>query len=77
MSQPLPGMPVPPPREVKASPAGERLSRYCGRRRLCDLCVRAIHRLGVGKAPYPQPAKWRATSGNFDTYLCYAHKDDR
>lgn len=77
MSQPpLPDMPpLPPPARVGA-PAGARVSKYRGAHRVCDRCVQLIHELGVGVAPYPAPARWRAVLEGFDGYLCYAHQQE-
>lgn len=54
---------------------GVRYSRYTAKhRRLCDACVKDIHRYGQGGAPFPKAARWRRT--DIDThYLCEAHKD--
>lgn len=73
--EPLPGMPEVAEPQVKA-PAGQRMSRYTGRRRLCDRCVQTIHAVGVSVAPYPMPAKWRLTCPDQDVYLCYRCKED-
>lgn len=72
----LPGMPQPPDRPARRAPEGLRLARFTGNRRLCDRCVRDIHRLGVGVAPFPMPARWRARSSSIDEFLCTRHKEE-
>jgi hypothetical protein len=72
---PLPDMPVPPPAALRR-PAGVRLAKHRGAHRVCDECVRLIHALGMERAPYPAPARWRAVLEDFDGYLCYAHMQE-
>jgi hypothetical protein len=75
---PLPGMPdVPEPSRPRGSTgSGVRLTRYrTQKRRLCDECVRLIHRYGQAGAPYPQAARWRRSAGDNLDFLCEQHKD--
>lgn len=73
--EPLPGMPEVTPPQVK-EPAAGRMSRYTGRRRLCDRCVQTIHAVGVSVAPYPMPARWHVVGADFRLHLCSRCKED-
>lgn len=75
MSAPLPGMPVPPPPLRPSVPPkpGVRATRTKVTR-LCEQCCRDIHVLGVARAPYPRPSRWRVIDGEVVERLCEAHK---
>lgn len=63
---------APPPR-MAAKPTAPRCVRYRPASRvMCDLCIRAIHALGVAAAPFPRSARWRLG----DLRLCEAHKQE-
>lgn len=75
LTPPLPGMPPDPPAGA-SPPAGVYIRRYKPlSRNLCDDCVRAIHALGVEKAPYPMVVRWQVSVGALTRHLCQEHKD--
>jgi hypothetical protein len=72
---PLPPRPKP---KMAANPQVARYARYRPRvRSLCDDCIRAIHELGIEKAPFPRAVRWRRTAQEGTTHLCEFHKDER
>jgi hypothetical protein len=74
VSAPLPGMPEPPPRTPKKPPKPGVRSVRIRTQRLCEICCRAIHELGIRVAPYPRVARWRVADGDVVTRMCEAHK---
>jgi hypothetical protein len=46
---------------------------YRGARRLCDICVKVIHELGVTQASAPMPATMKRKGPNGDGYHCSRH----
>jgi len=46
-------------------------------RTLCGDCTSEIHRLGIGRAPFPRPARWRRTHLGESLLLCNLHKEAR
>lgn len=75
MAEPLPGMPVPPPKPSKNTPAGIRAARIRPMR-LCEKCCMEIHELGVSVAPYPRIARWRVVQHEAVWRLCEVHKNE-
>jgi len=51
-------------------------TRYKGLHKPCDACTELIHRLGTGKAPYPQAVSWRRAGPNGDRFLCSPHGEE-
>lgn len=74
MSEPLPGMPEPPPRTPKkARKPGVQAVRTRSTK-LCEQCCEDIYRFGQAVAPLPRVARWRVSDGETVQRLCEGHK---
>lgn len=69
--------PAAPPRRARAAQVS--YARFKpAQRTSCDDCRTRLHQLGVARAPFPRPARWRRTAPDTTTtVLCDACKNER
>jgi hypothetical protein len=75
---PLFGDDAPPPlSDARGAPVYSRF-KPANPRTGCDDCRERLHTLGIARAPFPNPARWRRTDKAGDTLLlCHEHKAAR